>query len=149
MEQTILRACLHGSGWLGKAGWFNWLNCFAARLHMGVLQPNQRALQAIWHHVIIYRLITHAQCVHFQPGWPGLARLHVFTWEIFISAGQDLGSVRWDLSQAGWLVSHVNTSSIFSTNHYAAEISHKRDSPFYRASPIYVNRPVRLNQAKY
>ena len=38
----------------------------------------------------------------------GLALLRMFIWKIFISPRWDLGKIKWDLTSAGWLASHLN-----------------------------------------
>ena len=38
-----------------------------------------------------------------------LAHLREFIWKIFISPRRDLDRIKWDITQAGWLASHMNT----------------------------------------
>ena len=68
----------------------------------------------------------------------GLAHLRVFIWKIFISPWWDVGQIKWDLTLASWVASHMNALYFYKSFFNEGEISPRRANPPNRAiSPPY------------
>ena len=71
----------------------------------------------------------------------GMAHLRVFIWKILISSRWDLGKIKWDLTQAGWLASHMNVLYFNKSFFEEGEISLRPASPPNRSSSPPYKQP--------
>ena len=72
----------------------------------------------------------------------GLAHLCMSLWKIFISPGWHLGKIKWDLTFASWLSSHMNALYYYNSFFKEGEISPRRASPPNRASSPSYEQPL-------
>ena len=74
----------------------------------------------------------------------GLAHLCVYIRKIFISPRWDLDKIKWDLTYAGWLTSHMNTFIFLYQFLKEGDISPRPASPPNRASLPPYEQPLKL-----